>query len=175
MAKTRAKKETEVLALTQDLRKMKAAVFADLSGLKVLESVDLRRKSRKEDVGVRSAKKTLWKIALKEAGVAGVDVKSLPGSASLLMGFGDEIAPAKVLETFRKDHEKVVVLGGLLESKWLSANEVKALAKLPSKQELIARVVGSIRAPLSGLVNVLQGNLRNLVYVVNAIKDKKSA
>ena len=175
MAKNRAKKQTEISAFTEGLKDAKAIVFADLSALKVSQSTDLRRKSKKEDVSIKTAKKTLLRLALKEAGVTTVDTKSLAGSVSMLLAYGDPVAAAKIVETFRKDNEKTVILGGLFESQWMSADQVKALAKLPSKQELIARVVGSIRAPLSGMVGVLQGNLRNLVYVLNAIKDSKTS
>ncbi len=175
MAKNRTQKEASVKEVTLELGRMKSAVFADLSGLKSNESNSLRRSSQKEEGGIRMAKKTLLRRALKDAGVASVDSSTLPGSISILYGFGDEIAPAKVLAAFAKDHERVAVLGGVLESRWISADQVKALSKLPSRQELIAKVVGSIQAPLSGLVNVLQGNLRNLVGVLNAIKDAKSS
>jgi large subunit ribosomal protein L10 len=175
MAKTRQKKHDEVREFTEGLKGAAAVVFADLSALKVADSTDLRRRSRKEDVKIKTAKKTLLKRALKDSGIAAVDEKALAGSVSMILGSGDPVAPAKLIETFRKDHENVSVLGGLFEAKWMSASQVKALSSLPSKQELIARVVGSIRAPLSGLVNVLQGNLRGLVTVLNAIKDSKSS
>lgn len=173
MAKTRAQKQTEVSDFVAGLKEAQAVVFADLSALKVSDSTDLRRKSRKEEVTIKTAKKTLLKLALKEAGVTAVDEKALTGSVSMLFAYGDPVAATKIIEVFRKDHEKTVILGGLFESNWMTADQIKALAKLPSKQELIARVVGSIAAPLSGMVNVLQGNLRNLVYVLSAIKDSK--
>ncbi len=175
MAKTRVRKEADISRYTKELKEAKAIVFADLSALKVADSTDLRRKSKAEKVAVVSSKKTLLRLALKSAKAGDVDDAALKGSVALLLAHGDEIAPAKVLETFRKTHENAVILGGILESKWLSPEQVKALAALPSKQELIARVVGSIGAPLSGLVGVLKGNLRQLVYVLNAIKDSKSA
>jgi len=175
MAKTRVRKGTDISRYSQELKEAKAVVFADLSALKVADSTDLRRKSRAAEVAIVSSKKTLLRLALKEAKAGDVDDAALKGSVAMLLAHGDEIAPAKVLETFRKTHENAVVLGGILESKWLNAEQVKALAQLPSKQELIARVVGSIGAPLSGLVGVLQGNLRKVVYVLNAIKESKSA
>jgi len=175
MAKTRARKETDVSRYSQELKEAKAVVFADLSALKVADSTDLRRKSKEADVAVVASKKTLLRRALQETKGFSVDEAALKGSVSLLLAHGDEIAPAKVLEAFRKTHDNVVVLGGLLEAKWLGSEEIKALAQLPSKQELIGRVVGSIGAPLSGLVGVLQGNLRQFVYALNAIKDSKSA
>jgi large subunit ribosomal protein L10 len=86
------------------------------------------------------------------------------------------VAPAKALGTFRKDKDKegrIFFLGGILEGKLLSKKEVEALSELPSKNELYARLVGSINAPISGFVNVLAGNLRNLVNVLKAIEEKK--
>jgi large subunit ribosomal protein L10 len=175
MAKTRAKKESEVDRYIAGLRDAKSLVLADLGALKVNDTVELRRKSRQESVAVVSAKKTLLRRALKEAGLADVAERDIRGSVSLLIGSGDEVAPAKVLEEFRKTHENIAVLGGILEAKWMDAAQVAALAKLPSKEQLIAQVVGTIRAPLSGLVGVLQGNLRGLVNVLNAVKDAKTA
>jgi large subunit ribosomal protein L10 len=174
MAKSREKKQGEVVDLVAGLGTSKAVVLADVSKLKVNDLNDLRRKAEKEKVRAQTAKKTLLKIAFKESGKDVVDTKNLPGSVSLFFGMGDEVSAAKVIADYRKGHENVKILGGILESKWMSAEEVMALAKLPSKQELIAQVVGTIRAPLSGFVNVLQGNVRGLVYAIAAIRDKKS-
>ncbi len=162
MAKTRSRKESEVREFVDGLKNAKSVVFADLSALKVNDASAFRRNAKKEDVGVSTAKKTLLRIALKEAGITVVDPKALGGSVSMLFGFGDAVAPAKVL-------------GGLLDGALMSAAEVKALAKLPSKQELLAKLVGTLNAPVSGFVNVLAGNLRGLVTALNAIKDAKSA
>ncbi len=175
MAKIRAKKETEVGRYTAKLDEAKSVVLADLSQLKVADSTDLRRKAKGAEIDIVTTKKTLLKLAVKKAKLAAVEGKELPGSVSLLLAKGDEVAPARVLEEFRKTHENVRVLGGVLESKWMTAEEVVALSRLPSKEQLIATVVGTIRAPLSGLVGVLQGNLRQLVYALNAIKDSKTA
>ena len=173
MAKSREKKSTEVRELVGSLGTSKAVVFADISGLKVNQNSALRRKAEKEQVSVALGKKTLLRVAFKEAG-ATVDVDSLPGSVSLFFGLADEVAAAKIVADARKEHESVKILGGILENSWVSAQQVDALAKLPSKEQLIAQVVGTIRAPLSGLVNVLQGNLRGLVQVLGAIKESKS-
>ncbi|MFA6603223.1 MAG: 50S ribosomal protein L10 [Patescibacteria group bacterium] len=175
MAKSRAKKNDEVARYADKLAQIKSAIFADLSKLKVNDSNELRRKAEGADVAVVASKKTLLRLALEQAKVTGIDVKTLPGSVSLLLGLSDEVAPAKVLDTFAKTHENVRLLGGLLGSQWMTSEQVTNLAKLPSKEQLIAQVVGTIRAPLSGLVGVMQGNLRQLVYALNAIKDSKSA
>lgn len=175
MAKTRQRKESEVKEFVDGLKNAKSVVFADLSALKVNDASSFRRTAKKEEVSISTAKKTLLRIALKEADITAVDPKALGGSVSMLFGMGDVVAPAKVLEAFRKDHENVKVLGGLMDGQLLSVEQVKALAKLPSKQELIAQLVGTLNAPISGFVNVLAGNLRGLVTVLNAIKDTKTA
>ncbi len=174
MAKSRAKKQSEVQEFVEGFTKSNAVVFADLSGLKVNDASSFRRTAKKEDVAINTAKKTLLKIALKEAAVTAVDTKDLGGSVSMLFGFGDAVAPAKVLEEFRKDHANVKVLGGILEGKWMTTQQVQALAKLPSKQQLLGQLVGTLNAPVSGFVNVLAGNLRGLVTVLNAVKEAKA-
>jgi len=155
------------------LKEAKAVVLADLSPLKVSESTELRHKAKEQDVTVRGTKKTLLKRAGQKAGVE-LDESSLEGSIMLLMGRGDEVAPARLVAEVRKEHTELNIQGGFLEGRWMSSEEVLALSRLPSRDELIAKAVGSIAAPLSGMVNVLHGNLRNLVYVLNAVKDSKS-
>jgi large subunit ribosomal protein L10 len=175
MAKTRKQKEATLSDLVEALGKAKSTVFADFRGLTVKDATALRDTCRKEGVGVLVAKKTLMRLAFAKAGYEGVDPTALEGSLVLMMGYGDEVAPAKIAAEFAKDHEALKIVAGVLERKLVDAAAVKALAKLPSKTELIAKAIGSIRAPLSGLVNVLSGNLRGLVNVMNAIKDRKAA
>lgn len=175
MAKTRVQKEEEVRDYVQGLKGAKAVVFAELTGLRVADSTAFRRSSQEQEVIVRMAKKTLLRRAVKEAGLE-LDEAAISGkSVTMLLGSGDEVAPAKALAELQKAHEEgVTVLGGFLESNWMTAEQITALAKLPNRDQLIAQVVGSVRAPLSGLVGVLQGNLRNLVSVLNAVKDSKA-
>ena len=175
MAKTRKQKEATLADLVDALGKAKSVVFADFKGLTVKDATAFRNKARKENVGVMVAKKTLMRLAFKNAGYEGVDPAALEGALVMVAGFEDEVAPAKLVAEFGKDHEALKIVAGVLERKFADAAAIKALATLPSKQELIAKAVGSIRAPLSGLVNVLSGNLRGLVNVLNAVKDQKAA
>ncbi len=175
MAKTKVKKQTEVSDYAARLKSASAVAFADLTGLKVSESSSFRRKAEAQGVKVRLAKKTLLKIAAQDAGLDGIDWNAFQGSSvTMLLTDGDQVAPAKLLSDVLKDHETMRALGGLLDQKWMAPADVKALAALPSKEVLIAKIVGSIAAPMSGMVNVLQGNLRNLVYALEAIKATKS-
>ncbi len=175
MAKSRKQKEVTLAELVEALGSAKSVVFADFKGLTVKDATDFRNKARKENVGVLVAKKTLMRLAFKNAGYEGVDPASLQGSLVMVTGFDDEVAPAKLAAEFSKEHEALKIVAGVLERKLVDAAAIKSLAKLPSKQELLAKLVGSLNAPINGFVNVLAGNLRGLVNVLNAVKDQKAA
>ena len=129
---------------------------------------------RKEDSEYYVAKKTLVDLALKDTKIQNVKVKEFAGQMAAVFGYGDEVAPAKIVDKFKKDKEgKIEFVGGILENEFIDVATVSELAKLPSKQELYAKIVGSINAPVSGFVNVLAGNLRSLVYVLSAIEENK--
>jgi large subunit ribosomal protein L10 len=173
MAKSKQQKELTLGQLTEQLEAAKSVVFADFRGLTVKEATEFRNKARKEDVKVLVAKKTLMRLAFSKAGYEGVDPSKLEGALVMITGMSDEVAPAKLAAEYSKGHEALKIVGGVLERTLVDAAAVKALATLPSKQELLAKLVGSINAPVSGLVNVLAGNLRGLVNVLNAVKDAK--
>lgn len=173
MPKTRQEKEGVVEGLIADFGRMKSVVFADFQGLKAGEIEEVRTKCTKAGFRYTVAKKTLLKRAFKEAGLD-IEPKNVTGSIVTVIGFEDEVAPAKLLAEFAKAHAAMQIKGGVLEAKLIDAKMVAALAKLPSKQELIAKAVGSIKAPLSGLVNVLSGNLRGLVQVLSQIEKSKA-
>jgi len=173
MPKTKQQKEEAIKVLTDNIKNAKSVVFANFQGLKVSESEELRQKCREQNIGIVASKKTLVKKALADAGFD-VDTKSFEGGVSALFGLEDEVAPAQVLSNFAKDHEVVSFFGGVLEGNFIDADKVTELSKLPSKKELYAKLVGSINAPVSGFVNVLAGNLRGLVNVLNAVKDAKA-
>lgn len=167
---TKEQKKTLLESLAEKISKMKSAVFADYTGLDVAKMTQLRRKLREQGIELKVAKKTLIDLAFKNQGIEGVDTKKMPGQIAVMMGFQDEVAPAKIAYAFGKANENLKILGGVLEGNVLDAAAVLDLAKLPSKKELLAKAVGSIGAPLSGMVNVLQGNLRGLVQVLSQIK-----
>lgn len=173
MPKTRSEKEKTVTTLAEKLGKMRSVIFANYEGLTVAEIQDLRKELKKEGVDYSVVKKTLLKIALKEAG-KDIDPKTISGNFGTAISYEDEVAPARIMASFAKKHEALKMVAGILEDRLIPAEKVNALAKLPSKQELLAKLVGSINAPISGFVNVLAGNLRGLVNVLNAIKDNKA-
>lgn len=173
MPKTRSQKEEELNSVLEKIKGARSVIIANCGGLSVAASQELRRNCRKDGVEFISAKKTLLGLVFEKMGVAKDEIKSMQGSLGVAISRDDEVAPARILKDFAKKHEQVYFTGGLIDGVLVSVDFVKQLANLPSKLELLAKAVGSLRAPLSGLVNVLQGNLRGLVYVLNAIKEKK--
>lgn len=172
MAKTRAQKEDIVKNLTQLLKEAKSLVFCDYYGLSVGEMDDLRTRLRKEGVRFLVTRKTLFSRAAKEVDL-NVDPKRFEGGLGIAFGLEDEIAPARIIYNFSKEHEALAIQGGALGEEVVDSSYVKMLAVLPSRDELIAKAVGSIAAPLSGLVGVLSGTMRSLVYTLKAIQENK--
>jgi large subunit ribosomal protein L10 len=173
MAKTRKQKAEIISDLKDKLTRAKSVVFAEISGYTMADANQLREKARKDALDIGVVKKTLVEIASKEAGVP-LEDDTLTGSTLAVFGYGDEIAPARVMAAFVKGRELMHLTAGIIGGKLISSDEVKKYASLPSRDELLAKVVGSLNAPVSGFVNVLAGNLRGLVCALNAIKETKN-
>lgn len=173
MPKTKSQKQEEVKKLKQSFASAKSAVFTSYDGLTVAQSQELRNNLRNEKVKYLACKKTLFKRAL-EGSKLDFNPDEFSGSLAVAFGKEDEVAPAKILADFAKDKEALKIQGGILEGKFINASKVLELAKLPSRLELIAKTVATINAPISGFVNVLAGNIRGLVNVLNGIKKSKS-
>jgi large subunit ribosomal protein L10 len=170
---TKEQKVELVKGLTEKLKGSKASVFVDFKGLKVKDVTELKKQLRASDVEYVVVRKTLLDIALKNAGIKDVSIQSMEGQIAVSMSSGDEVSAAKIIDTFAKTNPNVKMLGGVLGTQVMDAAEVKALAKIPSKEQLLGQLVGTLNAPISGFVNVLAGNLRGLVQVLNAISESK--
>ncbi len=175
MAISRQQKNEIVSDVSEKLKNAKGVVFAKFDGLKVGEIQELRSKCREENVFYGVIKKRLVKIAADEAGVEGFDPKAFDAGVATVISYDDEVAPARIVSTFAKDHELLSAVGGILENAFIDQEKVQELAKLPSKQELLAKAVGSMKAPVNNFVGVLAANLRNFVGVLSAIKDSKES
>ena len=169
---TRQQKEVITGELAEKLKGAKGVVFSDFKGLTMKDMVALRKDLRAEGISLKVVKKTLINIALKEAKIE-ADVLKMEGQIAVAISPTDEVAAAKILAKFAKLNDKLKVTGGILEGKVLSTDEVVALSKLPSKQELLAKFVGTINAPVTNFVRVLSGNLSGLVRVLKAVAEKK--
>lgn len=169
-----AEKQASVAELKEKLGAVKGAVLADYRGLNVADATKLRRTLREAGIEFRVVKNTMTRIAAREVGIEGLD-SHLEGPTAIAFGFQDPVSPAKVLSEFAKDNKNLVIKAGILEGKVVDADGVKALADLPPREVLLAKMLGSMQAPISGLVNVLQGNIRNLVYALEAVRKQKEA
>lgn len=171
---TKTQKGEIIADLVEKFKRQKIAIFSDFSGVSVVKSQALRRLLRKEDAEYKVAKKTLFDraLAMSEIG-AGTATKDMKGEIGVAFGYGDAVAPAKILAKFVKEIGTFKILGGLLDGKFLSDKQVMVLARLPSREVLLAQVASALAAPLRCLVSVLQGNIRNLAFVLNQVKEKK--
>ena len=173
MPLTKAQKTKIIEELKDKISRQKAIAFGDISGVKVADLTKLRHAMRKEGGEVKVAKKTLISKALKEHNID-IDLKKINGEIALGIGYQDEMAPFKTFYSFTKENENLKILGGIIGKEIFDREKALTLAQLPSHQELLAKMVGSISSPLSGMVGVLQGNLRNLVYALSAIQKVKN-
>jgi large subunit ribosomal protein L10 len=180
MPKTRQQKEETLKALVDNFSQAKSAVFINFDKLTVADINAFRVQLRKNGLRYAVAKKTLLRKALADSQLSEVDLTKFERGVGTVFGIADEVAPAQTVDTFAKDHEAMTILGGIMKDnpagqKFVSVEMVKALAKLPTKEVLLGQLVRTINAPVSGFVNVLAANLRSLVQVLNAVKDKKPA
>lgn len=171
-AKLQQKKEI-VKELSEKIREAKALILADYRGLTVEQDTELRRALRKAGVEYRVVKNTLTKLAAKENGYEELE-PFLNSPTSMALSKTDPVAPAKVLSEYAKKFEKLEIKVGIVEGKIVDLNGIKAIADLPPREVLIGKALGGFKAPLYGLVNVLNGNIRGLVVALNAIAEKKS-
>ncbi len=156
------------------IQKSKSLIFANFDRLTVAENQALRQELKGKSAEFLVAKKTITNLALRQAGLEGLDARQMPGKLALVFAYEDEVEPAKVVAKFKKQVEgELDILAGFLAGQVLSAEAAQNLAQIPSKPELQAQMVGSLSAPLRGLVNVLAGPMRGLVYALQAIKEKK--
>jgi len=166
-------KKQAVVDLTEKIRNAAAGVFVDYKGINVKDDTALRNLMRKEGVEYTVVKNTLTRFALKELGYS--DIEDVLNGTTALAVSSDLVAPAKILCDYAEKHKNFSVKAGFVEGKTLDAAGVTALSKLPSKDVLVATVLGTLNAPITGFVTVLNGNIRGLAVALNAIAEKKNA
>jgi large subunit ribosomal protein L10 len=173
MAKTKEQKQGELQQLKQNVDKQNAVLFVDYKGLSVGQITDLRNQLRNVSSKMLVAKKTLLSKVFKEKGIE-ADFKSMEGQIAAIFALEDPFIPMKTTQTFAKAHENFRILGGYFENELQDAAHMVSIANLPSREELLAKLVGTMAAPMQGFATVLQGNIKGLVVALNAIKDKKA-
>ncbi len=166
--------------LTEKLSQAKAVILSDYSGLSVVDQTELRQKVTESGGKFIVAKNSLFKLALKELKIEisnELDT-ALQGPTAFLFALEDEVSPIKALVSFAKQKELPKTKIGLMlepSDRVLSLEEIEELALLPSRNELIAKLVGTLNSPTYRLVNALSGNLRKLVVVLKEIEKSKQA
>ncbi len=169
---TRKQKELITKELAEKLKEAKSVIFSDFKGMTMKDITILRKELRSESVSFKVVKKTLMDIALKNAGIK-TSVKDMQGQIAIAISAKDEVVAAKIINNFTKSNKSLKMTGGVLNGAMLSEKEAVALAQLPSKEELLAKFVGTINAPVSGFVRALSGNISGFVRVLKAIAEAK--
>src|SRR3989338_2537638 len=150
MNKTRARKADDLAKYRERIGRAQIAIFTFYSGLNVSQESKLRKLLKASNADYFVPKKTLLRMAYQESGQSNIDFEALSKPFSLTLGYSDAAEVTKVLMQFRKENEKLVIAGGLLNGQVLQPAEITALAKLPSRIELLAHVTHTIQAPVSG-------------------------
>jgi large subunit ribosomal protein L10 len=167
-------KQKIVKELEQKLQNACLVVFTDYRGINVEEMTALREKLRVPGVEYRVVKNNLTEFALRNTGYEEV-IDKLEGPNAVVFSQDDPVGPAKVLYDFIKQYKKLEVKVGIVEGQVMSAERIKGLADLPSREVLLGQVVGTMQAPITSLVYVLNANLTGLVRALNGIKEQKAA
>lgn len=171
-----AKNTAQVSDLKEKLQQAQSVVVADYSGMNVGSQNDLRSKVSEVGGEFIVAKNRLFKIAVSPQLVSGQETleQALSGPNAFVFSYSDAIAAIKAVFDFAKTNEALEIKLGILDGKVLDYTTTENLSKLPSKNELIGQLISRIQAPMYGLVSVINGPTRGLVYALKAIQDKKS-
>ena len=151
-----------------------SVVLIDYRGLTVEEDTEFRRQFRAAGVEYKVLKNTMVTRAIEGMDLEGMK-PLLNGPTAVAFGMTDAVAPAKIATEYVKKTKKISIKCGVVDGKLIDVAGVQALADLPPREVLIAKMLGSMNAPITGFVNVLAGTLRSLLYTLNAVKDQKEA
>lgn len=168
------RKETAIAELREKLAAAKHLILTDYTGLTVSEITRLRGELRKDGNAYAVVKNTLFRIAVGEEMAAALEA-FLAGPTGVVFASEDPVSPAKALKSFSDAVKNVAVKAAYVDGRFVGAAQIAILASLPSKQELLAKLVGSLANPMRGLVTVLSGNQSGLVRVLDAVREKKLA
>lgn len=165
-------KKAVVAELAERIQNSVAGVLVNYKGITVADDTKLRKELREAGVSYTVVKNTLLKRAAESAELSGLD-PVLEGTTAIATSAEDYVAAARILSDYAGKNKDFQIKAGFVEGGLLSVDEVKDLAKLPSKEVLVAKALGGLNAPISGFVTVLNGNLRGLACVLNAIAEQK--
>ncbi|HEX3017656.1 MAG TPA: 50S ribosomal protein L10 [Caproicibacter sp.] len=165
-------KKQIVAELSEKLKAAHTGVIVDYKGITVEDDTKLRKELRESGSHYKVVKNTLLRLALKEAGIEGLD-SILEGTTAIAVHTDDYVAPAKIMNGFAEKNDNFTIKAGFIDGKAVNVSEIKTLATLPPKEVLLAQVLRGMNGPISGLVTVLNGTLKGLVVALNAIAEKQ--
>lgn len=160
--------------IKEKIEKAQSVVLVDYRGLNVEEVTDLRSKYREADVDYKVYKNTMMRFAFKDLGLEEFN-EFLKGPSAVAFGYDDPVQAAKITNDFAKSNNKLEIKAGIVDGKIIDVAGVKDLASLPPREVLIAKALGGFNGPIQGLANVLQGTIKSLAQVLNAIAEEKEA
>lgn len=162
---------SELKKIQEKKEESKNIVFTHYRGLTVNQVSELRQKIKDAGGEMLVTKNTLLRVAFDQNETLN---EILTGPTAAVFAYEDEIAPLKVIADFNKENKLPKFTGGYMDGQVINADQVKQLSKLPGKDQLRGQLVGTLSAPITGFLNVIQGNTRNLVYALKAIQEKKA-
>ncbi|MEI7511016.1 MAG: 50S ribosomal protein L10 [Candidatus Peregrinibacteria bacterium] len=175
MAITKQKKEEVLQSLIESFGRSKSVVFIRNKGLSVQDDRSMRGLLRAQSISFKVAKKTLFQIAADENHVEDFEKDLLEGAVGAAFCETDEVLPAKLIAEFAKKNDKLELIGGVVDGKFLNQAAVIELSKLPSKEELYAKFMGSLLAPLTGFVGVSSNLISGFVRALDQVREQKEA
>ena len=167
------KNTNTVETLKQKLSEAKSVVLTDYLGLSAGEAAELRQTIKDSEGEMMVTKNTLLKVAAKEQKIEGLE-EDLEGPTAVIFGFSDPIATIKAVFEFAKDKEFPKIKSAIIEGVYNTKEQVEKIKDIPSREQLIAQFIGSLKSPLSGFANVTGGVQRKFVYAIKAIADKNT-
>ena len=172
--KTLRVKSQNVEEIKEKIGKAQSVVLVDYRGLNVEQLTELRSQYRKAGVDYKVYKNTMMRLAFKDLGLEDFN-EFLKGPSAVAFGYKDPVEAAKITAEFAKTNTKLEIKAGIVDGKVIDVVGVNNLASLPSREVLVAQVLGGLNAPIQGFANVLQGTIRGLAVVLNAIAEEKAA
>ena len=175
MALTKEQKQAQVTELVTKLKEAESVMFSHYIGLSVADVSELRKKLREQNAEMKVAKKTLMQLAFKEAGLPEIEAKGIDGAVACIFSFADAVSGAQVAYKFGKDHDQVELVGGVFDGKLLSKEEAAAIAKMPSREQLLGTFVGMLRSPLVSFASMCSSPLGGFARALDQLAEKGGA
>lgn len=172
---TKQRKQEIVSGLAEKFRNANGFYLVDFVGMNVVDSIRIRREFKKMNVDYRVAKNTLILRALKEVGDLQLPTEIFSGQTAIIFSYDDPVSPAKTLKGHIDKFNKPIFKGAYFDGQFFDAKQLKTVASLPTKQDLIASIVGSLHAPISGIVGSINAVMRDLASVIEEVAKKQAA